>query len=318
MVAIPQVVDPTLVLADEAIVAAQEPRHRAYLGMSAIGGPCSRALWYGFRWVSRPSFDAVTLKRFADGHSGEAVVIDRLRAVPGLEVHDIDETGRQFGFTDLGGHFRGHMDFVVLGIAQAPKTWHVGEVKISEKIADLDKAKLAVGEKGALAKWNATYYGQAVLYMDYAGLDRHWTVAASPGVRKWTSARTDADPAHAMVLKNRAESIIFTDNPPDRIGGPDSFQCKWCDFSSVCHAGKAPERNCRSCLNATPERAGGWSCGLNPENLRTLSLKDQERGCPEHRLIPQLVAGEQVDVRAGAVIYRRPDGSEWADTGAGA
>jgi hypothetical protein len=118
--------------------------------MSNIASPCARALWYSFRWADKPSFDAPTLKRFDDGHRSEAVVIARLRAVPTLEVHDLDDEGKQFGFTDLGGHFRGHMDFVVQGLPQAPTKCHVGEVKASEKWDGLDKAKTKVGEKGAL------------------------------------------------------------------------------------------------------------------------------------------------------------------------
>lgn len=314
MVAIPQVADATLDLADAALVAQQEPRFRAYLGMSNIASECGRALWYGFRWVMKPSFDAATLKRFADGHASEAVVIARLRAVPNLEIHDLDEEGKQFGFTDLGGHFRGHMDFVALGIAQAPTTWHVGEAKASEKWSDLDKARASVGEKNALLKWNPVYYGQAVLYMDYAGLDRHYLVATSPGARRWTSVRTNADPAHALVLKQKAERIIFAARPLDRIGGPDSFACRWCDFAALCHGPKAPLRNCRTCIHSTPEPTGGWTCGLPSEPI-AINLKQQEAGCPQHRFIPELVGGEQADVRGDLIIYRRADGSEWADDG---
>lgn len=315
MVAIPDKRDPALALADAALVAAQEPRFRAYLGMSQIAAECSRQLWYNFRWVMRPAFDAATLKRFADGHASEAVLIARLKAVDNLEVHDTDDTGEQFGFKDLGGHFRGHMDFVILGLPQAPLTWHVGEAKASEKWTDLDKARAAVGEKNALAKWNPVYYGQAVLYMDYAGLDRHWLVCTSAGARKETAVRTNADPAHALVLKQKAERIIFADRPLDTIGGPDSFACRWCDFAAICHGDQAPLRNCRTCLNSTPERAGGWTCSLDPENVRALTLKDQEAGCPSHRFIPALIGAEQVDIRGDSIIYRRPDGSEWVDEG---
>lgn len=314
MVAIPDKRDPALALADEALVARQEPRFRAYLGMSQIAAECSRQLWYNFRWVMRPAFAAATLKRFDDGHRSEAVLISRLKSVDCLEVHDTDENGDQFGFTDFGGHFRGHMDFVVLGLPQAPKSWHVGEAKASEKWTELDKARAAVGEKNALAKWNPVYYGQAVLYMDYAGLDRHWLVCTSAGARKETAVRTNADPAHALVLKQKAERIIFAARPLDKIGSVDSFACRWCDFADICHRNKAPERNCRTCIHATPERTGGWTCGLPSEPI-AITLKQQEAGCPQHRFIPELVGGDQTDVRGSTIIYRRPDGSEWADDG---
>jgi len=312
MAALPEHLCPTLAAADDAIVAGQERRRRAYLGMSAIGAECERALWYGLRWVAMPAFNAATLKRFEDGHASETVAVNRLKATPGLEVHDLDDSGEQFGFKDLGGHFSGHMDGVVLGLIQSPKTWHVLEIKASEKWADLDKARKKVGEKHALAEWNATYYAQAVLYMDYAELDRHYLVCVSPGGRRWTAVRTDADPAFAQILRNKAERIIFTDNAPKRIGGPDSFACRWCDFAHVCHAGEMAERNCRTCLHCEAIREGGWGCAKFEHEL---SRADQEAGCKEHRFLPDLVPGEQVDAGTAGITYRLAAGGEWIDRG---
>lgn len=312
MVALPDFTCPTLAAADTALEDGQDTRRRAYLGMSAIGGACERALWYGFRWAFAVRFDATTLKRFADGHASETVAVQRLKATPGLEVHDTDERGEQFGFKDLGGHFSGHMDGVILGLAQAPKTWHVLEIKASEKWADLDKARKKVGEKHALAEWNPVYYAQAVLYMDYAGLDRHYLVCVSPGARRWTAVRTNADPAFATMLKAKAERIIFTDQAPKRIGGPEGFACRFCDFARVCHDGEMAQRSCRTCLNVTPQRDGEWKC---EKFGHCLSRTDQEVGCAEHRFLPDLVPGEQVDASDWGITYRMRDGAEWVDRG---
>jgi len=312
MAALPEKLCPMLQAADRALEAGQERRRRAYLGMSAIGNPCERALWYGFRWAAQIEFDATTLKRFADGHASEAVAVARLKATPGLEVHDLDESGEQFGFKDLGGHFSGHMDGVALGLIQSPKTWHVLEIKASEKWQDLDKAKKKVGEKNALAEWNATYYAQAVLYMDYAGIDRHYLVCVSPGVRRWTAVRTNADPAFAMMLKDKAARIIFSDRAPNRIGGADSFACRWCDWRGLCHEGAKAERNCRTCLAAEVCPDGEWKCTRFGHNL---SRTDQDAGCQDHRYLPDLVPGEQIDARNGVIVYRMQDGSEWIDGG---
>lgn len=312
MAALPEYMCPTLAEADAALEAGQERRQRAYIGMSAIGNSCERALWYGFRWASQVSFDAATIKRFEDGHASEAVAIARLKATPDLEVHDLDDDGEQFGFKDHGGHFSGHMDGVILGLGQAPKAWHVLEIKASEKWQDLDKARKKVGEKGALAEWNPVYYAQAVLYMDYAGLDRHYLVCVSPGARRWTAVRTEADPAFAAILKAKAERIAFSDHAPSRIGGPDSFACKWCDFAKLCHEGEMAERNCRTCMHAEVLREGGWGCTVREE---ILSRTQQEAGCNSHRFLPDLVPGEQIDATTTSVTYRFPDGTTWADGG---
>jgi hypothetical protein len=313
MVLIPETIDHTLRAADEALAAAQERRKRPYLGMSAIGDQCARKLWYGFRWAAESNFDAATLKRFADGHATEAVAIARLKAVGELELHDVNEAGEQFGFSDVGGHFRGHMDGVVLGLLQAPKTWHVLEIKATEKLRDLEKAKAEFGEKLALKKWNPTYYAQAVLYMAYAGLDRHYLVACSPGGRKWTSVRTEADPAEAESLMAKAARIVLADQPPERIASSDFYICRWCDFHAVCHDGKPADRNCRTCLSSTAEPDGRWSCARY--EIDDLSVSQQEEGCATHLYIPDLVDGEQVDADANHVTYKLKDGSTWTDRG---
>ena len=317
MALLPQTVDPTLEAADRALEAAQVRRGRPYLGMSAIGAECARQLWYGFRWARAQAFDAATLKRFEDGHATEAVAIARLRGVADLELHDVSpDTGRQFGFTDLGEHFRGHMDGVVLGLLQAPKTWHVLEIKATadKKLAELEKTKAGLGEKHALRHWNPTYYAQAILYMDYAGLDRHYLIACSPGGRRWVSIRTDADPAHALILRGKADRIIFAATPPARIGGPESFACRWCDYAPICHGDDGAERNCRTCLHSTPEAEGGWSCarwaGLDLDHAQ------QAEGCRNHLFIPDLVPFEQIDAAQDRVTYRRRDGTLWIDAGA--
>lgn len=311
MVAVPDFMCPTLEAADRALEQGQERRRRGHLGMSQIGGPCERAIWYSFRWAVENNFDAPTLKRFEDGHASEAVAISRLRRVPGIELHDTDESGRQFRFEDFGGHFSGSCDGAALGLVQAPKTWHIVEIKASEKWQDLDKARKKVGEKHALHEWNETYYGQAVLYMHYAGLDRHYLVCVSPGARKWTAVRTDADPVHAEVLRQKAERIIFTDHPPARIGGPDFWLCRFCDSASVCHEGAWAQRNCRTCLSVSPERDGTWKCA---KFGHTLSDHDQSAGCSEHRFLPGLVDGEQIDAGDWGVSYQI-NGHEWIDRG---
>lgn len=312
MVAIPQVVDPTLEAADKALAVGQNRKRRGHLGMSQIGGPCERALWYSFRWAARINFDAPTLKRFEDGHRTEELVIARLKQVPGINLHDADENGEQFRFEDFGGHFSGSCDGVALGILQAPKTWHVLEIKASEKWDALDKARKSVGEKGALLQWNPTYYAQAVLYMHYAGIERHYLVAASPGGRRWTAVRTNADPVHAEVMRQRAERVIFTDTAPARIGDETYFQCRFCDFSAICHQQAGAERNCRTCLHVAVEQDGTWRC---TRFTKTLDKAAQERGCVDHRYLPSLVPFEQIDAQEWGIVYRRPDGSEWIDRG---
>jgi hypothetical protein len=114
----------------EAYVDSHDEIERTYLGASIIGDECERKLWYGFRWTTPPEqFDGRMLRLFQTGHREEARMIDDLRR-SGVEVWETDpETGRQWGVEEVGGHFRGHLDGVALGVKEAPRTAHLLECK---------------------------------------------------------------------------------------------------------------------------------------------------------------------------------------------
>ena len=52
---------------------------RPHLGASQIGHPCSRALWYGFRWALAKDFDGRMLRLFETGQLVENRLIRDLR-----------------------------------------------------------------------------------------------------------------------------------------------------------------------------------------------------------------------------------------------
>lgn len=317
MAAIPAIAasDPTLDAVREASarIGNAEPA-RPYLGMSAIGHPCERWLWYSFRWAVREQFDCDTLWCFDDGHRSEDVMAARLRLVPGVQLRTIDpSTGRQFGAVDLGGHFRGHADGLVTGLVQAPKALHVWEAKAvnEKKAAELDKLKALHGEKQALAKWDEVYHAQAILYMAYFEAPRHYLTASTPGARTMTSVRTDTNLDEARRLRAKAERIITASEPPPRMSDdPSWYRCRWCAAHAVCHERRSlPAINCRTCAHATPELDGDgrWSCARRGTDLTA----DQQRaGCDQHRFIPALVPWECTDAHPGDnwIEYRLPDG----------
>jgi hypothetical protein len=285
-------IDPTLDAVDRAIEQAQSKDMRPYLGMSSIGKPCERALWLNFRWAKEPSFKAQTIKRFEDGHSGEDLQAKRLKMVEGITLTVLDEaTGNQYGFTSIGGHLKGHMDGAILGLLQAPKTWHVWEHKqVDQKKFDkLNKLKMEVGEKNALQHWDEIYYAQAICYMGFTGMARHYLTCATPGGRDTTSVRTDADPDKFEVIIGKAERIIRSSEPPPRISSDSTYYiCKMCEFHGLCHGTTAPIPTCRSCCHSTPELDGNgrWFCTRHKMDL---TIEDQKSGCQGHLIVPQIM-----------------------------
>ena len=297
--------DMTLEAADMELVAkaAVEPP-RPYLGASSIGESCNRKIWYRFRWL-KEVFDASTLKRFEDGHRTEQLVINRLSNVVKVE-------GTQEGFIDIDGHFSGHIDGLIIGIHAAPKTTHVLEIKCvgDKKFAELQKAKAELGEKNAIRKWNPVYYAQIVLYMYYMKFTRAYHVVATAGGRDWTSCRTNEDKSFALSLIEKARSIIYSDDAPQRLSNDKSYyECKYCSFYKVCHEKQLPERHCRTCLHSSPTKDGKWICQLHGE----ISYEKQLVGCENHAFIPSFVDGEVKEVIGTKIIYTMKNESEWAD-----
>ncbi len=312
--------DPTLLAVDAAIEKKENAeRKRAYLGMSGVGHPCRRKLWYEFRWVEKSNFNAATLRRFADGHLGEDIMASRLKMLPGIELHTVDYgTGYQFEYKDVSGHFLGHMDGAISGLVQDPRGWYVWEHKQVDlkKLNKLEKLVEEKGEQFALAAWDWTYYIQAVLYMKYSGMSKHYLTVSSPGGREYISCITELlEPEQNAIddTLSRAKKIIESPVPLDRVSeDPNYYICGWCDYKDLCHTEKAPQMNCRTCAHSTPivneeEDKGSWSCSMHE---KVLSRTAQRKGCADHVFIPDII---NLPVEEGSdednyVGYKLPSG----------
>lgn len=239
MIAPPISADPTLEALREKlreIEAKQEQRQ--YLGASGVGHSCERHCWYYYHMpnLRKPLNDAGHLA-VNDGHRSEDVMAAYLRMVEGVELVTESE-GRQIGFSDIGGKFRGHIDGMIRGLLQAPKTVHVWEHKSAnqKKYNEFLKAKEQHGDKGALQAWNPVYYAQAQIYMHYMDVKRHYCTVSLAGLRDFNSCRTEYDKGQAQMLVDKAKRVIESPEPLARVSEKkDYFICRWCDFKEVCH-----------------------------------------------------------------------------------
>lgn len=278
---------------------------RGHLGASQIGAPCERALWYQFRWAYKVRHAGRLLRLFETGQLAEQRFVAELRAV-GVEVHEINpDTGAQFSVSAVKGHFGGSMDGVALGILEAPKTWHVVEMKThSEKsFSDL--------KKNGVEKSKPEHFSQCQIYMHLAGLERAFYIAVNKNTDELYSERLHHDEAAALRLLAKASRIIDAAEPPSRISeDPAFYLCRWCSYHDICHGTEFAARNCRTCLHSTPVDQGQWDCARWG---KVLTDQEQREGCPTHLYIPALVFGNQVDAAEDGVKYEMPDGSEWWD-----
>lgn len=288
---------------------------RTYLGGSAIGAECSRALWYGFRWSAKEDFDGRMYRLFQSGHLAEPRFVEDLRSI-GATVWERDPaTGRQFSYSDLGGHMRGNLDAVATNIPTGGKQAHLVEMKThsAKSFKDL-KAK---GVK--LAK--PQHYAQIMMYCGWANLQRALYLAVCKDTDELYSERLEFDVVEFQKLRAKAESIIFATEPPPKLSNdPKFYLCNWCTHNAVCHGHQVPAVSCRSCVHSTPEREGDgrWSCAK--WNEPSIPIEPQRTGCSQHLPLPFLLTyAEPMDAGDGWIEFKRKDnGAEFVVAAFGA
>ena len=211
---------------------------RAYLGGSAIGEPCARRLQYNFigAQVNEGSgFSARTRRIFHRGHQGEEWMAGWIRSA-GFELRT-EKNGRQFGFEDCEGRFKGHIDGVFTDGPTGFKYPALWENKV-------------LGSKG----WNSlvkhginkaypNYAVQVAIYQAYLSL------AENPAI--FTALNADTMEIHVELVPFNAalaqenidkaarilSAVDHGETLPRAADDPDSFTCKFCPYTGVCFSG---------------------------------------------------------------------------------
>lgn len=251
---------------------------RPYLGMSGIGAECLAKLWYGFRWSSTTRHTARVERLFRRGDYEETVVIADLKRA-GVEVFrregekKIEISGsreEQEEIVGYAGHAKGHPDGRVLGLPEAPKTEHLLEIKT------MNDQYFSILQEEGVEHGFPVYYAQVNRYMKKMGLNRALFVATNKKdeSRKYIRIRLDNELASELETKER---IIVTSERPFRpTWSSDYYKCVWCHHKEVCHHGKAPNVNCRTCSRADICDNGKWECGLTGKEI---DEEKQKVGC---------------------------------------
>lgn len=274
--------------------ASRKNEHRPHLGGSQIGNECARALWYQFRHYDAPNFDGRLLRLFETGDREEERIVSNLRAI-GVKVWDRDpDTGKQIRFTACDGHFALSLDGVGEGFAEssAPQTLEFKTMN--------DKNFKATQNKG-VQETKPQYWAQCQIGMHLAGIDRCAFIAVNKNTDEIYFERIKYDMAEGLKLVAKAESIIFADKPPQKLNSDPSFYlCKFCDYRDICHGGKPPLVNCRTCAHSTPERGkdGAWSCALGRDM----------NPCEMHLFNPYGMPWEMTDAGSDWIEYETAEG----------
>ena len=248
-----------------------DDNQRGYLGMSGIGDPCERKLWYGFHMVSKKEPHIERTKRiFNTGHIAEGFIYKDLKKI-GYDVF-----GAQESCVGVAGHFSGHIDGKVSGVIEAPKTIHLLEMKTMN-----DKNFKEIVKTQSVQKSKPVHYAQMQCYMHYQNLTRALYIAYNKNTSEYYIERVYYDKDFALDIISKATKIIMSEKPPLKEFAPTWYACKFCDHRGVCHDGEKPAINCRTCIEADICDGGKWECGLDSKEL---SVDDQKCGCEYHKL----------------------------------
>lgn len=251
---------------------------RSHLGASVIGNECPRAIWYGFRWFTKPHFGGRIMRLFNRGHLEEGRFI-ALLLTAGIQIYQQDENGNQFRISDVGGHFGGSGDGVAIGVPGVQADLPV----LLEFKTHNDKSFQKLKKEGVrVAKFE--HYVQMTIYMQKMGL----AVALYMAVNKnddeiWAEFVSASSPLADQMI-DRGRKIILMRKAPEKINNSAGwFQCSWCDHKPVCHLKGAPAVNCRTCISSIAKEDGNWYCEHDTEEV--LTKERQLAGCGRYEAI---------------------------------
>lgn len=274
-------------------------KHRTYLGMSQLGGPCLRQSFLNHRNAALPldpdNMSEEDLQRygcaarlFDRGHLEEPRFVKRLRPFF-KEIYEVDpETGKQFEVTNFDGLVQGHMD------AQAVDLTINGEVlaegryllefkthgessfeKMVGKYKGLKINRKRVGGKGVqVAK--PEHYAQMHLYKGHdIRLDGIIYISVNKNTDEWYMEAVEFDPDFFEETLDQAETILSVKSPPARMeyASPvKNFWCNYCcDHKDICFGFGKINQVCSTCEAYSPTSEGGY-CRVHDKILENMEV----------------------------------------------
>ena len=229
--------------------------HRHHLGISIIGEECWRKLWYSFRWVKLEQHEGRMRRLFNRGHKEEAN-FKKFLSWTGFEFRGIDPaTDKPYKLSLLNGHYGGEPDDIsVVGWLDGLPILCEYKTHNDKSFTEL-KAKKVNGAK-------PQHFAQMCGYGKDLEIKHALYCAVNKNTDEWYFEFVELDWNRAVELENKAKDIIYSKVPPARINeNPSYWKCKFCsNFKGICHDNEPIERNCRSCVFASPGEKAEWVC----------------------------------------------------------
>lgn len=294
-------------------VEAKEDWRRNHYGASIMGRKCDRYKWQSFHWAKDPQHDARMLRLFAHGHAEENVFVAELRAA-GYEVIQPDGSER-FRFKE--GHIGGEGDGLILDFLGD------GDDALLECKTHSERSFTRLVTKKSVKQCKPEHYTQVNVYMHKLGLKWALYVACNKNNSELYYEIIPYDEKHARKALSEARNLVVNPNVPEKM---DDFFAPCvliskegkkypCDYHGLCHGNLEvlPERNCRTCMEATATQSGEWRC---EHHDRALSVDEQKAGCRDHLYHPGLLNADitSASKEDRVVEYQHASGATFKDS----
>lgn len=179
---------------------------------------------------------------------------------------------KQWRILDVDGHFGGSLDGIADNIPGMPDLGEKVLIEFNQADEEEDallefkthnyKSFSKLVAEGVKASKPMHWY-QMQIYMHKRNLKRALYMAVNKNDDDLHAEWVDYDPAIGPKMLEKAERVIRAKKLPPRIGPHAAWaDCKFCEFSGICHGGAPILKNCRSCAHSTPVEDGQWKCDL--------------------------------------------------------
>lgn len=270
----------------------QEPR--PHMGVSMIGHPCDRQLWYLFRMAKKPGFEGRLLRLFRRGHLEEESIIWDLRQI-GCQIDGA--TKRTQIRAEFGSHVSGSCDGVIRhGPGKLSEQPHLLEMKTH------NKNSYGQLEREGMRRAKPMHYVQMIVYMYGLDLKRGLYYAICKDDDRIYTEYIDANDELAEDYIKRAKRIALAQKIPDRFtDNPARVECRFCLYRDLCFEEKPTNSvSCRTCSAAIAKEDNTWFCKYHDKGI---PFKRQLKGCANHRIHPDLVPWKIKKAAKGGNVF---------------
>jgi len=243
-----------------------EPRFVQYLrGIGFEVKEFAQELWY-----SEQLNEYKVLEWDADKSGGVGSFLPVTAHYRFLDAEKRGITLKQWRISGAWGHYGGSLD----GKCKPPARYNLSTdlIFVNEFKTNATGPKFSDVDTKGLAKAKPKHYAQMSQYGYKNGIRFGLYMIENKNDSHITFKIVELDWNLGAQMEKKAESIIFSKEPPPRISeNPSMFNCKFCHHKGICFDGETPEKNCRSCRYAIPTEDATWTCtfhkGIIPQDF---------------------------------------------------